>query len=237
VGTGGTLWFALPGSGVWRFDGQSWEGLTPENSGLPSTDVTALGVDGEGSLWFGTIQNGAARWDGESWTHYTPENCPIGDERVKAFAFGQDGSVWMLNRVGASALKTMPELPAVSVTIQVDNPTYTVGDTMVVSLGGANSGGAVQFVDVYVALLLPSGTLLYYPSWFALPNPFMLAVALPAGFEQAPTPIFTHTFANAVIPGSYTWFAALTPPGQITQRLAVSRADWQFTSPSSPAWL
>ena len=233
VGTGGTLWFALPGCGVWRFDGRSWEGLTPDNSGLPATDVT-LGVDGQGSLWFGTQQNGAARWDGETWTYYTPDNCPIGDEMVKAFAFGQDGTVWMLNRVGASALKTMSEVPAVSVTIQVNNPTYTVGDTMVVSLGGANFGDVAQFVDVYVALLLPTGTLLYHPSWFELPNPFMQMVVLPPHFEQAPTPIFTHTFANAVIPGNYAWFAALTPPGQITQRLAVSSADWQFAPPGLP---
>jgi len=232
VGTDGTLWFALPGSGVWHFDGESWEGLTPDNSGLPSALVTALGVDAQGSLWFGTLQNGAACWDGESWTYYTPENCPIGDERVKAFAFGKDGSVWMTNRVGASVLKMMPELPDLTVTIQVDNQEYTVGDTMVVSLGAANLGEATQFVDVYVALLLPNGTLLYYPSWFQLPNPFMMMVALPPGFEHAPTAIFSHTFAHAVIPGGYVWFAALTPLGQITQRLAFSSAAWQFAPPA-----
>lgn len=231
VGTDGTLWFAIPGFGAWHFDGATWEGLTPDNSGLPSVVVKALGLDG-GCLWFGTQQNGAARWDGESWTHYTPENCPIGDERVKAFAFGIDGSVWMTNRVGVSVLRMMPELPELTVTVEVDGPEYTVGDTMIVSLGASNLGEALQFVDVFVALLLPDGTLLYYPSWFALPNPYMMMVSLPPGFEHAPTPIFSHTFTDAAIPGEYVWFAALTPPGQITQRLAISSAEWEFVSPT-----
>jgi len=232
VGTDGTLWFALPGQGVWHFDGENWESLTPDNSGLPDFGISALGVDAQGSLWFGTQQNGAACWDGEFWTYYTPENCPIGDERVKAFAFGKDGGVWMVNRVGVSVLKMMPELPPLSVTVTLNQRIYTTDDTMVLSLGGANLGEVAQFVDIFVALLLPDGTLLYYPSWFELPNPFMMMVVLPKGFEIAPAPIFTHTFADPAIAGEYVWFAVLTPPGQMAQRLAVSSAEWEFASPA-----
>ena len=80
--------------GLSHFDGNSWENFTTDNSGLPSDDVHALGIDHEGRLWVGASGEGVAVFDGTSWIYYSPSNSIV-PAVISDIEFSEDGSVWL----------------------------------------------------------------------------------------------------------------------------------------------
>jgi pimeloyl-ACP methyl ester carboxylesterase len=83
--------------------GQSWQAFTPDNSGLSSSWVTALAVDGD-TLWVGTYDRGLSRYDGRAWEVYSTENSALADDHVNAIAIAIDkrGWVWIGTDHGVS---------------------------------------------------------------------------------------------------------------------------------------
>jgi hypothetical protein len=57
----GLLWFSTFGSGVSRYDGQTFTTFTTQD-GLAHNSVTAIAQDGEGALWFTTKAGGVTRY-------------------------------------------------------------------------------------------------------------------------------------------------------------------------------
>jgi ligand-binding sensor domain-containing protein len=60
----GNFWFASIGSGVYYYDGKSFQNFTTKD-GLASDRVTNIHEDKTGTIWFGT-ENGASRYSGKS---------------------------------------------------------------------------------------------------------------------------------------------------------------------------
>jgi len=64
----GNFWFSSVGSGVYYFDGNSFQHFTTEH-GLANNQVIAIYEDKAGNIWFGTL-TGASRYDGATFRNY-----------------------------------------------------------------------------------------------------------------------------------------------------------------------
>jgi len=65
----GALWFGTNGSGVSRFDGQSWTTYTTED-GLAGNSVWAIAEAHDGALWFGTGLMKVDQASAYNWFHF-----------------------------------------------------------------------------------------------------------------------------------------------------------------------
>ncbi len=84
--------------GLARFDGRSWQVFQPHNSGLPSSDVRHVVIDGLGRIWVATFGGGIACFDGENWTVYTPSNSPLPESNVWTLSVEADTILWIGTR-------------------------------------------------------------------------------------------------------------------------------------------
>lgn len=64
----GNLWFGSVGSGVYYYDGKSFQNFTTKN-GLPNNEIVSIYEDKTGNIWFGA-NGGASRYDGTSFRNY-----------------------------------------------------------------------------------------------------------------------------------------------------------------------
>src|SRR5574337_300297 len=66
--SGGAIWVATEGLGLYRFANGEWKQFTSTDPGvdLPSPYVNSITLAPDGTLWFGT-REGAARFDGSEW--------------------------------------------------------------------------------------------------------------------------------------------------------------------------
>lgn len=68
----GNYWFGTIGSGVYYFDGRTFQNFTTKN-GLLNNDVGCIYEDKSGKIWFG-VSGGASCFDGNSFRNYIIEN-------------------------------------------------------------------------------------------------------------------------------------------------------------------
>ncbi len=114
-----------------------------------------------------------------------------------------------INEVGLTGTAVGPLGP----TLLLRTPTRLVrpGDEIVASIGLAGIHEDVE-ADLYIAVMLPTGEVLYYPNWSF--EPTGLRLALPAGFDLQPTEFLRLQYIAGVVPkGEYRLFAALVEPG------------------------
>jgi len=120
--------------------------------------------------------------------------------------------------------------PSVSLNLNALN--YVAGNTM--NLTVSTIAGTVPTAsDVYIALQLPDGTLLYMQangSFSATLVPFVPNVTVPA---LTNVPIFGFTFSGLEPSGLYTWFAAVTDPNTLTFQSGLATAQFNLTKPNA----
>jgi hypothetical protein len=80
--------------GLLKFDGVNWTVYNTSNSGLPSNDVSAIAIDGQGNKWIGTGW-GLAKFDGVNWTVYKTSNSGLPGDWVWAIAIDGQGNKWI----------------------------------------------------------------------------------------------------------------------------------------------
>jgi ligand-binding sensor domain-containing protein len=73
----------------------SWTVYNTSNSGLPSNDVRAIAIDGQGNKWIGTPNGGLAKFDGVNWTVYNTSNSGLPSNSVHAIAIDEQGNKWI----------------------------------------------------------------------------------------------------------------------------------------------
>jgi ligand-binding sensor domain-containing protein len=83
----GNVWFGSIGSGVYRYDGTSFQHFTTRD-GLPNNEIVSIYEDKAGTIWFGA-NGGVSRYDGKSFRNYV-----------------MDGNSMMEDKTG----KTVPDL-------------------------------------------------------------------------------------------------------------------------------
>ena len=65
----GNLWFGSIGSGVYYYDGKSFQNFTTKD-GLVNNEITCIYEDKAGNIWFG-VNGGVSRYDGKTFRNYT----------------------------------------------------------------------------------------------------------------------------------------------------------------------
>ena len=94
----GNFWFGSLGSGVYYYDGKSFQNFTT-NEGLANNRVTYIYEDKKGDIWFGT-EGGASCYDGKSFRNFTTrEGLPHND--VNSIIEDKTGKFWFGTRGGA----------------------------------------------------------------------------------------------------------------------------------------
>ncbi|MEE9553640.1 MAG: two-component regulator propeller domain-containing protein [candidate division Zixibacteria bacterium] len=89
-------------SGLFRYDGLSWTGIT--TSGLLHSNVSAIAADSSGKMWVGTPSGGIAGFSDTVWTRYSIPG--PASNFIKAIAIDSFGAVWMTHDLkGLSVLR------------------------------------------------------------------------------------------------------------------------------------
>ncbi len=129
----GNLWFGSIGSGVYQFDGKSFQSFTTKN-GLINNEITAIYQDKAGNIWFGA-NGGASRYDGKSFRNYMmggdsvkdirgkslPDAPPINEvtsiieDRSGKFWFGTRGNVFVYDGKSFAVFKNSDGKPFMNV--------------------------------------------------------------------------------------------------------------------------
>ncbi|MBN2208911.1 MAG: hypothetical protein JW759_06420 [Candidatus Coatesbacteria bacterium] len=111
----------------------------------------------------------------------------------------------------ALAVPTAPSEPRV--TVWTDEQTYYADETINIDVMLENTGGTETRADAYLALDF-GGTLLYYPSFGLDPAPIPIDIA---PFLKLRLRAASLRVPNPAPAGTYTFFAALTQPGDMSQ--------------------
>ena len=82
------------GCGITSFDGTTWTVYDTSNSGLPSNEVFAIAIDGNGTKWVGTDQ-GLASFDGTIWTVFDTTNSALNASIIDLIVIDDGGTKWM----------------------------------------------------------------------------------------------------------------------------------------------
>lgn len=94
----GNFWFASIGSGVYYYDGNSFQNFTTKE-GLVNNRVTTIYEDKKGNVWFGT-EGGVSCYNGISFQNFTTkEGMPHND--VNAIIEDETGKLWFGTRGNA----------------------------------------------------------------------------------------------------------------------------------------
>lgn len=80
--------------GLYIIDGNVWEKITSDKSGLTSDGVGYINFDNQGHAWIGS-GGSLNMFDGKVWKTYSPENSPLLDGGIRAIAFDQKGQAWI----------------------------------------------------------------------------------------------------------------------------------------------
>jgi hypothetical protein len=113
--------------------------------------------------------------------------------------------------------------------LSLNQTAFRSRDTLRVGLRAQNPGVPIN-ADFYFGVLLPDGvTVLFVTSLSPLNGvvtrldadprtfrPLLASVQLPQGLDTTLMDFFVYPFAGGEAPGTYTVFAALTPPGAFT---------------------
>jgi ligand-binding sensor domain-containing protein len=86
------FWFGSIGSGVYHYDGQSFQNYTIKN-GLIDDQVTNIYEDHAGHIWIGT-EGGISIFNGSTFTHLTTDE-GLPDNRVNSVIQDDNGKYWI----------------------------------------------------------------------------------------------------------------------------------------------
>lgn len=95
----GNLWFASIGSGVYFYDGKSFQNFTTKD-GLANNNVIYIYEDRNTNIWFAT-QGGVSRYDGKSFQNYTSNEGLLSND-INTILEDKTGKIWIGTRGEAS---------------------------------------------------------------------------------------------------------------------------------------
>ena len=119
------------------------------------------------------------------------------------------------------------ELFDFSVTIAANGSSFSTGDDLLVSVSVRNLGDDIE-LDLYIALMLPDGTILYLPSFVPDLTPYYPFRPLLSGTEYHDVPILETTIPPGLMPGNYCFFAAFFEPDTPSLYGTFSAACWEL---------
>jgi ligand-binding sensor domain-containing protein len=136
-------------SGLYKFDGNTWEHFTTSNSGIPVNYIDAILCEGN-HTWIAYYQ-GISRYDGVSWTTFTPANSNMSDHTILDLKMDEAGNLWLLHSNGlekfnGTTFEFFPcpfnDLSINSISIATDDKIWMGCSTILVS---GSTGGILSF--------------------------------------------------------------------------------------------
>lgn len=115
--------------------------------------------------------------------------------------------------------------------ISLNQPTFQAGNALSLS-ATVTPGVTPPAVDVYVALQLPAGSLLFLQGngTFTTDLTPLVAGWSPTSFAGQ---VFGYTFGGGEPGGTYTWLTAFTQPGTLDFIGGIASVSFQFTPPAA----
>ncbi len=228
-----------PYYGAFSFDGETVQYYRSSNGGIRYGPVKQVAVDEDNVKWFAINSEelpggGICSFDGTVWTTYTCQNSGLvqkWDDWTPAFlsvACDDNGNKWFGSRhFGVSRLSNigMPD-PLPSVQLFLNQPEYQVGDFMDVLLSETNLAGNSWDVNLLIAVMLPDGSLYYFPHWTTASIAFMFQQIRP-GMKTEPEAFFGIEVGDWLPKGEYTWFAGLADQDGIVGHIASAQFQLQ----------
>jgi len=92
----GNIWFASPDSGVYYYNGKSFQHFTTRE-GLANNAVMCIYEDKAGIIWFGTGGGGVSRYDGKSFRNFTTEG-GLSNNDLTTIMEDKTGKLWIGTR-------------------------------------------------------------------------------------------------------------------------------------------
>jgi len=230
----GTIWYGdqhdWSNLGIMRLEGDEFVYAGPPE-GYPASVVRGpISISETGEL----VCNGydpeawavISTFDGESWQPYP---CPFkGAISIRGLIIDRHGDIWLANRfAGVWVLHRDESAREISLDIATNESSYSCGDLMAVSIDLVSDGDDGRTVDFYVALQMPSGELLFYPSFGTEMTPFVSGVQIPSGTHLENHELFTITLPD-LPEGTYRWHAACTRAGTMDFASNIASCEWQF---------
>jgi photosystem II stability/assembly factor-like uncharacterized protein len=104
---------------------------------------------------------------------------------------------------------------------------YAPGDIHVARISASNSGGDID-VDLYIAIMLPEGSLLFWPDFSPLMHPGFSMTPMPRGFSMSRVVFFNMALPGSLPGGNYTWFGIFYGHGAMNALSNLASAGWTF---------
>jgi hypothetical protein len=98
--------------GLYSFDGQRWDSLTMQNSGMPCNSVIAVQRDSYGTLWLGIAGCGVSSWDGTRWQTYNTTDGLL-DNWTTLLEIDRQDNIWFVTSQYEVITMLTPERSAV----------------------------------------------------------------------------------------------------------------------------
>jgi len=117
--------------------------------------------------------------------------------------------------------------PAIELSLSTDQSQYAAGDTHVARISATNTGGDVD-VDLYVAIMLPDGTLFFWPDFSSEMSPGYWMTPMPEGFSISDYVFFEMALSDSLPGGAYTWFAMFYGHDTEDAISNLASAQWTF---------
>lgn len=223
-----------PNCGAFSFDGHTIRYYNSENCGIRQGPVRQVAVDEHNVKWFAIYSDklpggGICSFDGLNWTTYTCQNSGLVQKwedwtpQFASVACDDKGHKWFGSTgFGVSRLSDigMPD-PLPSVQVFLNQPEYRVGDFMEASLIESNLASDTWDVHLSIAIMVPDGSLFYFPHWTTLPDVFMFQTLRP-GTHTDPEPFFGLQVGDWLMKGQYYWFAGLSHDGAVLGQIAIA---------------
>ena len=204
-------------------DYESWFKFdeSPFSAGNPSADYPLyINSVTKGGIWF--VSSGAAvYYDYQDWRFIrVPSNVNViqVDERTDDVWFGTNDGVYVM-RGGPEAWPP--------VWIELEAGVDEAGGAEAFSLFGSAEFQMDLNLDLYVAVQLPSGDLLFAPDWSPTMSPLVPGLEVPIGLNIEDMPLVTVDTAGMPA-GMYRWFAACTHAGSMDFASNIASCEWQF---------
>lgn len=100
----GNLWIATEGDGVSRYDGESFENFTKDNtdSRLPGNFALQILKDSKGNLWFAVWGHGVCKYDGKDFAEVLTIRDGLVSDFIHSISEDKKGNLWFGARAGVS---------------------------------------------------------------------------------------------------------------------------------------
>lgn len=88
-----TLYIAIPGHGLARFDGTDWRYFNMSNTNIPTNDILEIAEDRQGTIWLASSV-GLIKFNGFWFSSYTTANSKLPSNDVLCVEVDRTGHVW-----------------------------------------------------------------------------------------------------------------------------------------------